>query len=72
MLHCIFNAIEGMKVVEDEERQHLLSTGIWFDSPQFINDKMRNLYEKTSQPSQSGSSRKPGRPSRKTIDTSFE
>lgn len=33
MLTCIFHPIDGMRVLEDEEAQLLIDSGVWFDSP---------------------------------------
>ena len=33
MLNCVFHPIDDMRVVDDEERERLLATGSWFDSP---------------------------------------
>lgn len=33
MLNCVFHPIDSMRVVEDDERERLLASGFWFDSP---------------------------------------
>ena len=33
MLNCIYHPTQAMRVVEDEEYQDLLSTGVWFAHP---------------------------------------
>lgn len=33
MLNCVYHPIDDMRVVENEERERLLASGFWFDSP---------------------------------------
>lgn len=33
MLNCVFHPVDAMRVVENEEREKLLASGFWFDSP---------------------------------------
>ncbi len=33
MLTCVFHPLDGMRVVEDDEAEPLLASGVWFDSP---------------------------------------
>lgn len=33
MLTCVFHPIDAMRVVEDDEAERLMNTGVWFDSP---------------------------------------
>jgi hypothetical protein len=33
MLNCVYHPIDEMRVVEDEEKERLLATGVWFASP---------------------------------------
>jgi hypothetical protein len=33
MLACIYHPIDPMRVVEQEEAEKLMLTGVWFDSP---------------------------------------
>ena len=33
MLTCIYSPIDGMQVVENDEADRMLATGVWFDSP---------------------------------------
>ena len=42
MLNCVYHPIDSMRVVEDEERERLLASGFWYDSP----DEARNAREK--------------------------
>ena len=42
MLNCVYHPIDSMRVVEDEEREHLLASGFWYDSP----DEARKAREK--------------------------
>ena len=33
MLTCVFHPIDAMRVVEEDEAERLIATGVWFDSP---------------------------------------
>lgn len=33
MLNCVYHPIDAMRLVEEEERERLLASGFWFDSP---------------------------------------
>lgn len=33
MLNCVYHPIDDMRVVDNEEREKLLASGFWFDSP---------------------------------------
>ncbi len=33
MLTCIYHPIDPMRVVEDDEAERFLATGVWFDCP---------------------------------------
>jgi len=33
MLNCVYHPIDSMRVVDNEERERLLASGVWFDSP---------------------------------------
>lgn len=33
MLNCVYHPIDSMRVVDNEDRQKLLASGFWFDSP---------------------------------------
>ncbi len=33
MLNCVYHPIDVMRVVEDIEREELIASGFWFDSP---------------------------------------
>ena len=33
MLTCLYHPIDGSTVVEDDEGEKLLASGVWFDSP---------------------------------------
>lgn len=33
MLNCVYHPIDDMRVVDNEERNRLLASGSWFDSP---------------------------------------
>lgn len=33
MLNCVYHPIDDMRVVDNEERERLLASGFWFDSP---------------------------------------
>jgi hypothetical protein len=45
MLHCVYHAVDDMKVVEDDERNRLLATGYWFSCPKMAKE-MRDKFEK--------------------------
>lgn len=34
MLNCVYHPIDEMRVVDNLERDRLLASGVWFDSPQ--------------------------------------
>lgn len=44
MLYCLYHPTLEMVVVEDEERERLLETGVWFDHP-LLAKEMRLNYE---------------------------
>lgn len=33
MLTCIFHPINPMRTLEEDEAEHLIASGVWFDSP---------------------------------------
>lgn len=33
MLTCVYHPIDEFRVVEDDEAERLLASGVWFDSP---------------------------------------
>ena len=33
MLTCVYHPIDPMRVVEDDEAERLMASGVWFDSP---------------------------------------
>jgi hypothetical protein len=33
MLTCIYHPIDGMQVVNEDDADRLLASGVWFDSP---------------------------------------
>jgi hypothetical protein len=37
MLTCVFHPINKFQVVEDDEAERLLASGVWFDSPDKAN-----------------------------------
>lgn len=45
MLCCVYHPTEKMRVVEDSERDKLLATGAWFNTPHEAN-QLRNDYER--------------------------
>jgi hypothetical protein len=45
MLCCIYHATDPMRVVEDVERDKLLATGLWFNTPTEAKN-MRTDYER--------------------------
>lgn len=44
MLNCVYHPIDSMRIVDDEERERLISSGFWFDSPKEAKE-MRNYHE---------------------------
>jgi hypothetical protein len=45
MLCCVYHPTENMRVVEDVERDRLLATGVWFNTPNEAK-QLRNDYER--------------------------
>lgn len=45
MLNCVYHPIDNMRVVENEERERLIASGFWFDSP----DDAKKSREKVEQ-----------------------
>lgn len=33
MLNCVYHPIDDMQIVDDEQRERLIASGVWFDSP---------------------------------------
>lgn len=33
MLTCVFHPIDRMRTVEEDEAEHLIASGVWFDCP---------------------------------------
>lgn len=33
MLTCVFHPIDDMRVVEEDEAENLMASGVWFDCP---------------------------------------
>lgn len=54
MLNCIYHPIDAMQVVTDEEREALLASGFWFDSPiearEFRDRVEKDVVEKKATP----------------------
>lgn len=48
MLYCLYHPTLEMQVVDDEERERLLETGVWFDHP-LQAQQMRQDYERQIQ-----------------------
>lgn len=46
MLHCVYHPVDDMRVVEDAERDKLLASGVWFDSPQKAKEKRLEAEDK--------------------------
>lgn len=49
MLHCIYHINGEMRVVEDDEKDKLIATDVWFDHPTKAKEernKHERLYEK--------------------------
>lgn len=38
MLTCVFHPLDPMRVVEEDEAQTMMASGVWFDSPQKARD----------------------------------
>lgn len=45
MLCCVYHPTDNMRVVEDVERDKLLTTGVWFNTPNEAK-QMRAEYER--------------------------
>jgi hypothetical protein len=45
MLHCIYHPIEKMRIVDNDEREKMLASGVWFDSPKDA-EEMRKQNER--------------------------
>lgn len=45
MLNCLYHPTEQLRVVDDSEREKLLATGAWFDTPTEAKN-MRKDYER--------------------------
>jgi hypothetical protein len=45
MLNCVYHPIDPMRLVDNDERDKLLATGVWFDHPTKAKE-MREKYEK--------------------------
>jgi hypothetical protein len=39
-LCCIYHKTQGMRVVEDEDRDLLVASGDWFDHPNQVNEEV--------------------------------
>lgn len=52
MLTCVFHPIDSMRVVEEDEAEKLMASGVWFDSPKAAKE-YRNNVEKEIQEEQS-------------------
>lgn len=44
MLNCVYHPVDDMRVVDNDEREQLLASGFWFDSPVKAKEK-RESYE---------------------------
>jgi hypothetical protein len=38
MLTCIYHPIDDMRVVEEDEAERLMASGVWFDNPDKAQD----------------------------------
>ncbi len=45
MLNCVYHPVNSMRVVDNKERERLLASGFWFDSP-YEAKKSREKVEK--------------------------
>lgn len=53
MLTCVFHPLDPMRVVEEDEGERLLASGVWFDSPAKARDyraKVEAEVEEESKP----------------------
>jgi len=57
MLYCLYHPTLDMQVVDDEEREKLLETGVWFDHP-LQAKQMRLNYEDQIKHDQANAQRK--------------
>ncbi len=42
MLHCVYHLSGEMEVVEDEDKERMIASGLWYDHP----DKVKEIIEK--------------------------
>lgn len=53
MLHCVYHAIDSMRVVPTDERDALVASGFWFNSPKDaleFGSKVESSVEKEKSP----------------------
>lgn len=43
MLTCIYHPIDDMRVLEEDEAERLLASGVWFDSPRKAREYRENV-----------------------------
>jgi|HubBroStandDraft_4_1064222.scaffolds.fasta_scaffold510734_2 hypothetical protein len=43
MLKCVYHPLHPFQVVEDEEADKLLATGVWFDTPTKAKDYLKKI-----------------------------
>lgn len=51
MLTCIYHPIDRMRVVEEDEAQRLIVSGVWFDSPDKARDYRAKVVDEIKQES---------------------
>jgi len=43
MLTCVYHPIDPVRVVEEDEAERLLASGVWFDSPKRAEEYKRDV-----------------------------
>jgi hypothetical protein len=52
MLTCVYHPINRMAVVEDDEAEKLIASGVWFDSPDKAKQYLENVEREMKQESE--------------------
>jgi hypothetical protein len=68
MLNCAYHPVNGMKVVDNDEFEKLLATGVWFKHPTEAKN-MREDYEKRLQDQRLHAPKRKGRGNSKQAST---
>jgi hypothetical protein len=49
MLACVYHPLGTMRVVEDEEAEELIATGVWFNSPKTARESKEAIAKEIAQ-----------------------